>query len=162
MKPGSPHLIRQKTAEDQLLAVVRASADPANFGAALATALEAVWAYLNSLPDVTAGPAIARYLEAERPAGQDEVVFEAGFAVASAVPETDVVRVVRLPAGRVVTIVQEGGYEYLPAAHDALRAWLAERGLRSAQAPYEIYWVDQTHTDQPSELRTEVVYPLDG
>ena len=160
MMAESAPLIRQKSAEEQLLAVVRASAAPDSFGAALGTALEAVWGYLNRLPDVTVGPPIARYLAAEAPADADELVFEAGFPIAAAVPETDVVRVVRLPAGRVATILQYGGYENLPAAHQALRHWLGEQRLSPGGPPYEIYWVDQTQVEHPSELRTEVVYPL--
>lgn len=64
-----------------------------------------------------------------------------------------------LPAGRALVLVHRGPYAELTHSWSAAAAWIESHGLRAGTAPWESY-VDNPDTVSPSELRTEIVWPL--
>lgn len=151
------HVCRLKEVSPQRLVAMRVRCEPGSVGAAIAHCLEQVWERLNRLEDVTVGPAIVRY----HGVTDDEVEFEAGFPVLQEVPATEDIRVDEMPGGPAATTLHWGPYEGLPEAHAALRTWMEEHGLAPAGLVYEVYWVDQNAAADRSELRTEVVWPVE-
>ena len=66
----------------------------------------------------------------------------------------------RVPKGRYAKALHKGGYEGLPDAWRALRAWAATNGHRMSNPGYEIY-VNNPMTTDKSELLTEIYMRLD-
>jgi len=88
---------------------------------------------------------------------EEGVPMEAGVEVAAPFESSSRVRCSATPAGPVAAAVHVGPYDRLSEAHAAVRAWCEEHGHALAGPNWEIYshW-----TDDPQQLRTEVVYLL--
>jgi effector-binding domain-containing protein len=84
---------------------------------------------------------------------------EAGFTVGEPVPPKGRVVMGEMPGGEVAFTTHVGPYATLPAAGNALRAWMAANGREPAGGLVEVY-VDDPQTVPEAELRTEVFYPL--
>jgi effector-binding domain-containing protein len=67
-----------------------------------------------------------------------------------------------LPGGPAAVAIHRGPYDSLPSTHDALRAWIASQGRIPGAACWESYIDDPGAVTDPTQLRTEVVYPLAG
>ncbi len=65
----------------------------------------------------------------------------------------------RVPAGRYARTVHHGGYEGLPGAWAALKAWATQHGHTLGHPGCEVYLNDPTATPQ-AELLTEVFMRL--
>ena len=83
--------------------------------------------------------------------------IEVGIQVTRTFEETDLVVCSSTPGGRVARTAHYGPYDQLGAAHDAVMAWCRARGHETTLPCWEIYgdW-----TDDPSQLRTDVLYLL--
>jgi AraC family transcriptional regulator len=65
-----------------------------------------------------------------------------------------------LPGGNAAVTVHRGPYDGLSAAYDRLHGWIHENGHEEGQGPWESYIDDPSEVPDPSQLRTEVVWPL--
>jgi effector-binding domain-containing protein len=103
-----------------------------------------------------AGPPYARYFR-----WSDEgVEVEIGVPVAERVAGDGRLIAGELPGGQVARTVHLGPYDSLTETYDALHDWISAQGREPAGAPWEVYL--RTHADvaNPSELTTEVVWPV--
>ena len=66
----------------------------------------------------------------------------------------------RVPAGRFAMATHKGGYEGLPAAWNAVKAWATQHGHAPANPGYEIY-VNNPMTTEKAELLTEIYLRLE-
>lgn len=159
---GEPHPVaaacRLKRVEPQPVMSIRTVTTPDAIGLTIRSLLEQVWTYLNQQEHVTVGPAFVRYHEL----GATQVELEAGFPVAEDVPEQAPILRRMLPACTAATVLHEGPYDGLSRAYAALEAWVETQGLKPAEPPWEIYWVDGQQARKPEELRTELVWPVRG
>ena len=112
--------------------------------------LDEVWACLNAAGVHGGCPNVMLYLD-DRPS------VEIGVLRAEPVPLAGRVVVSALPAGPVATTVHRGPYSELGAAHEAVLAWCAAQGLRTAGPRWEIYG---PHDPDPARTETEVCYLL--
>jgi effector-binding domain-containing protein len=111
------------------------------------------------------GPPYGRYHQF----GPDVVDVEIGFPVAGTpadlpaladVPEGEV-GWSELPGGPAARATHLGPYDELKATYDALHDWIhAQPGFDDGPAPWESYVDDPSSVDDPSTLRTEIVWPL--
>jgi effector-binding domain-containing protein len=147
---------RIKTLTPQPFVAIRAATTPGELPHTLAEGFGEVWRWLNQLESVTVGPPIARYQRFSAEA----IDVECGFPVAAPLTGDARVRCVELHGGRAATVLHHGPYDGLPAAWQELRAWLEAQRLESAGPPWEIYWVDPQTAKDPSEIRTELVWPI--
>ena len=65
-----------------------------------------------------------------------------------------------LPGGPVAYTLHAGPYEGIHAAYKALADWVQANGREMAGPPRESYLVDPRQVKSPSELRTEVMWPI--
>ncbi len=156
MRPMSEPAFRVKTVTPTRVAVIRATVRQGDLGETISELLSKVWAYLSGLPSVTVGPALVHYL-AWGPAGYE---LQVGFPVGEPVPAAGPVESTELPGGPAATLIHLGPYDRLPAAYAELESWMRREGHVPDGLPWEIYWVDASHVDDPGELRTEIVWPL--
>ena len=146
------------TVPSRLVAVARlhvTSDEITSMGERLARAFGAVLGHLGRSGVATGGPAMACF---ERVGDGFQVA--AGFPVGETfVPSPEVDQVV-IGGGEVAHTTHVGRYDGLPAAYDALRRAVEERGrVLSEDGPrWEEYWTDQ---EPPAEeARTEVFWPV--
>lgn len=67
-----------------------------------------------------------------------------------------------LPPGLVATALHSGAYETIGVAYKAIAAWILEHGYVLAGAPREHYLVAKEQTQDPTQYRTELVWPIRG
>ena len=56
--------------------------------------------------------------------------------------------------------MHRGSYDGLGATYEQLHDWIHEQGHNEGPAPWESYVDDPAEVDDPTQLRTEVVWPL--
>lgn len=103
------------------------------------------------------GALLARYFEITR----DGFDFEVGVPVAENVETEGRVMASSLPEAKVARTVHHGDYEALPGAWEALGAWMEDRGLPRETGGWETYIVGPDATDEASEWKTELCWPIE-
>lgn len=146
-----------RTIEPRHAAAVRFLAPQDGLGPAFESALPRVWAALERAGTKPSGPPFARYLTGD-PAAFD---VEAGFIVAEPFAGVDDVHAVELPAGESAVSVYTGPYQGLPAAWDALFAWMESQGRHMRSPGWESYVSDPGPDVDPATLVTEICIPIE-
>ena len=65
-----------------------------------------------------------------------------------------------LSGGTVATLMHKGPYEELGLIYPSLVAWIKEQGYEIAGPSRRAFWNGPWYTDDPSEFRTEVLWPI--
>jgi effector-binding domain-containing protein len=87
------------------------------------------------------------------------VALPAGLQPLASVPAGEL-GTSELPGGLVAKTTLRGPYDGLKDAYDALHSWIHEQpGVDDANGPWESY-IDDPTTVEPSQLRTEIIWPL--
>lgn len=110
--------------------------------------------YMNEHVIQMAGPPFARYLLME---GVFEI--EAGFPILGPALVEGRLELSELPGGPVVMTTHMGPYEALPAAFQALEAWIAENGYEPTGPHWEVYFTDPVEEPDQSKWKTQVFMP---
>jgi effector-binding domain-containing protein len=117
-----------------------------------------------SLGGTPAGPPYGRYHQF----GPEQVDVEIGIPVAAPVAnlrplaecEPGEMGSSELPGGEAAVLVHRGSYDTLSGAYDGLHDWIHAQGRDEGPGPWESYVDDPSEVSDPSQLRTEVVWPL--
>lgn len=134
-----------------------------DMGAVFARELPRLAGHLLSTGGAFGGAPFARYH-----AWGDTVDVEIGIPVAdpldgqpalSDVPSGEI-GASELPGGPAAVAIHRGPYDSLAATHDQLRDWIAAQRRVPAGGPWESYIDDPAEVTDPTQLRTEVVFPL--
>ena len=117
-------------------AVVAAATSWPEYPSLWKTLLDEVWACLRANGITRGCRNIMRYLD-------DQPNVEVGVELLQPCPLTGRVVASELPAGRVAMTTHWGSYAELGAAHDAVVAYCAARGLRRTGQRWEVYRSDE-------------------
>ena len=118
-----------------------------DLGAIIGAQYEALYGGLP--PNSPTGKNVIAYV----PIGDRSADMLVGFMWAGALPEG--LEVVELPGGAAAHTQHVGAYAGLPAAHQAVHAWLRTQGQHEVGLNWEVYgdW-----SDDPAQLVTDVYY----
>jgi effector-binding domain-containing protein len=144
-----------EAAQAELIAAVRATVPSTGIARAWKPALDQVWAFLKTNPQLRPGHNLFLYHHAERRA--DPMSIDFGVQVARQFEPEGNVRWIQTPAGEVARTVHVGPYDRLSDAHSALSEWCAAHNRKIGGASWEIYghW-----NNDPTLLETTVKYLL--
>lgn len=86
--------------------------------------------------------------------------LEVGFATGSAVHPDGEVEAGTLPGGRVARVVHAGSFDDLGASWERLASWIEDQDLAPGQSFWEVYLTEPSPDMDPTELRTELNWPV--
>ncbi len=138
-------------------AVIRVDVPVDELPAAIGEALQQIAQAMAGAGVALSGPPFTRY----HAFGQPEVSAEIGFPVMRPAPSVGRVEPVRLPGGRVASVVHKGPYETIDQTYDHLQRALDASGLHPTGPMWEVYWTDPQTEPDSSNWRTEILVPLD-
>jgi len=148
--------VRVEVARPRILAAVRRKVTIGHVGAAWRPALDQVWAFLRTRPDLREdGHNIFLYHHPAKRSDPMDVDF--GVEVVREFAVSGEIRPVTTPAGEVAALRHIGSYDRLGKAHDAIHAWAAANSRAFGGMSWEIY--GDWHED-PDRLETRVMYLL--
>ena len=135
-----------------------------NLAALFDTHLPNIADQIANLGGTPAGPPYGRYHQF----GPDQVDVEIGIPVAAPVAnlrplaecEAGEMGSSELPGGEAAVLIHRGSYDSLSGAYDGLHDWIHAQGRDEGSGPWESYVDDPSEVSDPSQLRTEVVWPL--
>lgn len=117
-----------------------------------------------NLGGMAAGAAYGRYHEWGEHHADVEIGIPAAAPVANLRPMDECqpgeICSSELPGGSAAVTVHRGAYDKLEATYRRLHDWIHEHGHEEGPGPWESYIDDPEEVDDPSQLRTEVVWPL--
>lgn len=144
--------------EPQAVASIHTKCKLTEMGPTIAPLYPEVMAHLNATGVQITGTPFLRY----HVVNADELEVEAGMPVAKRIVEEGRVKNSELPGGKTVVAWHVGPYEKLPAAHEALKAWVTANRLKSRGGPWEVYWTDPGVVTDPSKWRTQLFMPIEN
>ena len=138
------------------LAAVRRQVPFGAVGAAWRPALDQVWAFLHSQPELrTDGHNVFLYHHSAR--RNDPMDVDFGVEVARSFIPSGEIYETNTPAGEAAIAVHRGGYDQIHAAHDAIHQWAKSHDRSFAGRSWEIYG---DPSEDPSKIETTVMYLL--
>jgi effector-binding domain-containing protein len=148
--------VRVEHADPRPMAAVRRRAGQDQLAQVIPDACGEVWRFIRANAIPNPGCHVAVYLDGE-------INIECGALVPDPFPEGGAVIRTATPGGLVATTTHFGPYNRLGDAHRAIVDECAARALRLAGPNWEIYdhW-DDAWNDDPSKIRTDVFYLLEG
>jgi effector-binding domain-containing protein len=111
-----------------------------------------------------AGPAYGRYHNVEGDLWDVEIGIPVDAPPANLrsldEAERGELAVSELPGGDVATTVHIGSYDAISETYERLERFIQEQGREMGGAPWESYVVEMSEVDDPSQLRTEIFWPV--
>jgi effector-binding domain-containing protein len=99
--------------------------------------------------------------------GPEMIDMEVGIPISEPIPglappddQLQAVGSASLPAGPTARVVHHGSYQTLSKAYDVFHDWIHEQGEDDGVGPWEVYVVDPSTVSDPSQLQTELYWPL--
>ncbi len=145
-----------QTVAQQHVASVRTRARADELSKTLAMVLPEVLGHLNANGIVPTGPPFTRFHKFDG----DYVELEAGIPVKDAIPSGERVKSSTLPGGKVATTWHHGSYHTLASTYDLLKQWMEGEDYEARGGQWEIYWTDPGIEPNPSNWKTQVLWPV--
>jgi len=86
--------------------------------------------------------------------------FELGISLKNKTPDEERIKVRKFKHTRAVTGIHEGPYDQSEYMYNAIERYIEENGMEANGNPIEAYILDYSQVDDPSELRTAILFPI--
>lgn len=151
------YVVTVEMVRPRLLAAYRDQARMGEIGRVAMPALDQVWAFLKSHPELRTPGGHNVFLYHHPPNRTDAMTIDFGVEVALEFDAENGVAAVATPAGEAARTLYVGPYAQMRPAHDAVHAWARENGRRIGGYSWEVYgdWAEDE-----SKLETEIFYLL--
>jgi effector-binding domain-containing protein len=156
MEQVHPYEVRVARQPPQLIAAVQAQVLPGGVSAAFRESLDKVWAFLRQHPGLRASDGHNLFLYRHN-SSDTRMTVEFGVQVTRHFEAAGDVRCVATPAGETAFSVHRGPYQWIPRAHEAVKAWTVQNQREMGDWSWELYG---DHNDDPQQLQTTVYYLL--
>ena len=151
-----PVCVNVETVHARKLAAVRREVAPGSFGSVWPPALDKVWKFIQSHPELrTDGHNIFVYHDPMQPGAP--ILCDFGVEVTREFETAGEVYATETPEGEAALAVHRGPYNRMNEAHNAIRKWMAANGRESAGHSWEI---SGGPMPDPTDTETTVVYLL--
>ena len=136
------------------------SQEPADIQQAFTDAYGQVGAFIAKNSLSPSGPPIAINTSWD----ENGYAFDAAMPIAAApegdIPEDSTVQVGQTYAGKVLKVVHQGSYTEMEATYGKIEAYVAARGWKAADRPWD-EWVSDPSQTPEAELITNIYFPID-
>ena len=151
-----PISVNLETVHSRKLAAVRREVRPGAVGAAWGPALDKVWNFIRSQPELrTDGHNIFLYHHPTKPGAS--ILCDFGVEVTRTFETAGEVYATETPAGEAAVAVHRGPYNRMNETHSAISKWMATNRRESAGHSWEIYG---DPTPDPADTETTILYLL--
>lgn len=134
---------------------IRTRTPVADMPQALGRAYGAIITHLTGIGEAPSGPPFVCYYNMD----MQDLDIEIGFPVARELPGKGEIQANVIPAGKHVSCLYTGPYEYIPQAYEALAQYIQEKGFTPTGLAYE-YYLNEPAETPAQELQTRIVFPL--
>ena len=145
--------LRDRPAQPTL--AIRTRAAVQDLPRVLGPAWGAIMQYAGSLGVLPSGAPFVAYHNMD----MQDLDIEIGFPFAQELAGQGNIQAGAIPGGKVATCMHIGPYDQVGRAYDALQKWLEANSYLPVGVAYEFY-LNDPQTTPPSELLTQVVFPL--
>ena len=114
-----------------------------------------VMAYLGELGEAPSGMPFGAYYNLDMQA----LEVEAGFPVASKLPDKGEIKCQEIPAGKFVSTIHHGAYDTMVPAYEALTEWAKANHFEPSGVAFE-YYLNDPNEDPSIVAETEVRFPV--
>ena len=135
----------------------RVRTTPAGIAAAVGRGLQELYEFATACSVTPAGPPQLAY---PGPLVDGEFELDLYLPISGTPAARGPIDVVVLPEGPVAQTFHRGSYDTIPAAYEAVFAWIHEHGRRQAGPPRELYLTGPDTAKSPDDYVTEVVVPV--
>lgn len=144
-----------KLVEPQQAMAIHVDVAPDKIGDAMSAAFAELYEYVGSHGGQ---PGMPFSLYNEMPGAT--IVCEAGILVPAPVTESDRVRAIEVPGGRVACALHTGSYDSLGESYGELERWLRDAAEVPGGPAWEVYLNDPMGEPNPAKWQTEIYWKL--
>lgn len=134
---------------------IRTRSDVKDLPIVLGQAYGKLAAYLGEMGKQPAGAPFVAYYNLD----MENLDIEIGFPVADPIPGRGEIQSANQPETMIATCVYTGPYLEIGPAYEELNAFMKQNGLEPMGVVYEVY-LNDPQINAPSELKTQIIFPL--
>lgn len=154
------YCIQVRSLEAQSVVSVRTKTSLAALGQTMGQAFGQLFGYLGQLGEKPAGPPFAIYHDPEFK--EQDMDIEVCLPVGRPLAGNAFIQGKQFPACEAAATLHSGPYDQIGPAYQSLMKWIQDQGREPSGPPREVYLVGPDPSRDPSEYRTEVVWPIAG
>lgn len=135
---------------------IRAKVPQKDISKHLAQVLPELYNHIVKKDGKMVGPPFSRHHGTEG----ELVDLEAGFPLKEKMASEGRVMASELPGGKCAITWHVGPYDKLPTSYALLEKWMEQQKLKASGGPWEIYWTDPGLEPDPTNWKTQILWPL--
>ena len=140
--------------EEQLVAVISTTTSQQEIGTKVGENFGKIIQYLGKQQQNPIGAPFVAYYSLD----PENLQVDFGFPVAEALPETNIIKLKKTPAGKVVTCIHKGSYTTLGETYETMTTYMQKENIEPTMIAYEYYLNNVTEVPEEALLTKVVLY----